>query len=949
MIRATPYDLAQKLLCLGGEPFDLASYPYLRSIYNTNASRVMLKTGRQVSKSTTLASKLVLNAVLHPGSVQVFYAPLQEQAMVFAQQRLREFISGSPIIREGFFEGPGKIDQVLRRVFSNGNSMITLGYAQRTADRLRGQSVKDGFMSRYTDPKTGMEMEAGGAMICADECLASGTQVTMADRSTRAIEDLRPGDQVLAFDDEGHLCVDTVQDVMYKGERHVFNTEFSNASRLRCTANEKFFTPTGWAYLADLVDLRGAAGAARHPTRGRVLKLPRQAVLTAPAVFNESWDLAEGLCSVEDWDVVSAPPDLARMREPGVWDNLDTGCYGMQSSDGVFLSAVLPWREEGCHVRLAELVGPAWARRMADGRREQRRPAQQYADSYRRFPGGSSSAYQHLVQIEGVSCDVLPVEGQILVRAIRCGVGQGAYPHDTSLCAPVHAVQVSTDRWRDPSSPDQPRAYYPDHSVARLCSAEDRRRVGSYGHREDQYPGAFSLSRSAQGTLSLAPSQVKSVSYVGLEPVWDITTEKHHTFFANGMAVHNCQDIFPDVFSVVEEMALRAKAPKYWYCGTPKSINNPMEERARRSTGHEWAVRCENTGCKKWNMDWTEKNIGDRGVICEHCGAPLNTDINAQWVPARHLDLHERKNAKTTIESYRIPQLIVRPIMSRANKWLDLLEKQRTYSTERFRNEVLGLPHDGGSQPITYAQLAACCDNSRENVLPDPTKRAFSRLVMGVDWAFQAEKSYTFVVIGSWNPFPARFDVHFWKIFKGVESDSDYQIRWIIDAVNKGDIQLAGCDWGAGHVQNIQLSNALGNDRVIQMWHTGMGGAGGNGPRVKWFPNGHRYHLSRTRVLTDTFETVRQQRITFPRETDCRELFEHFMAMSLEFNERTNRQHYVNIEPDDGVHATTYAMLAGEYHQLGNFQGHGATEVQSTGVMADNWNEDPDPGLDSMY
>ena len=166
---ATPFELAQDLLCLSGERFDLSEYPYLKAVYNTRANRVGLFTGRQVAKSTTLASKLVVNAVCHPGSVQVYVAPLQEQAMVFAQQRLRDFISGSPIVRDCFFEGPGKIDQVLRRVFNAGNSMITLGYAQRTADRLRGQSVKDGKMQSVVDPRTGELIEVGGAQLTFDE------------------------------------------------------------------------------------------------------------------------------------------------------------------------------------------------------------------------------------------------------------------------------------------------------------------------------------------------------------------------------------------------------------------------------------------------------------------------------------------------------------------------------------------------------------------------------------------------------------------------------------------------------------------------------------------------------------------------------------------------------------------------------------------------------------
>lgn len=580
VIEATPFRLAQDLLCLGGEPFNLDDYPYLEAVYNTRAARVGLFTGRQVAKSTTLASKLVINSVCHPGCVQVFVAPLQEQAMVFAQQRLRDFMSGSPIINDCFFNGPGKVDQVLRRVFNAGGSMITLGYAQRTADRLRGQSIKDGKMHTVIDPQTMEPIEVGGAQLTFDEI----------------------------------------------------------------------------------------------------------------------------------------------------------------------------------------------------------------------------------------------------------------------------------------------------------------------------------------------------------------------------------QDILPDIYPVVEEMAFRAKAPRFWYCGTPKSMNNPMEAFRARSTGAEWAVRCTAMGCKKWNHSWTEKNIGDRGVICEFCGAALNTNANGRWVVARRMDSEKGRNATVTMETYRVPQLIVKPVMDRKQKWLELLDKMRNYSTEKFRNEVLGLPHDSGSVPVTLDQLRSCSDPDRKNEVPNPRKRRYPPLVMGVDWAFNGENSYTFVTIGGFNPFPGRFDVFYWKIFKGVETDPMYQIDWIVKAAAYSGVQLLGCDWGCGQVQNLQLINKLGDDRVIQMWHTGMQGTGASrAARVKWDPKVRKWHLARTRVLTDVFEMVRTKQIAFPRMDDCGELFDHFMANSLEYNDKTNTQRYVNIKPDDGLHSVCYSTIAGEFLVRGDFKGHMGSATQTEASASDVWNETPDAHTDSLY
>lgn len=428
----------------------------------------------------------------------------------------------------------------------------------------------------------------------------------------------------------------------------------------------------------------------------------------------------------------------------------------------------------------------------------------------------------------------------------------------------------------------------------------------------------------------LEGKEIVSIEFVGYEDVYDIETAKHHNFFANGVCIHNCQDIVPDVIPVIKEMAFRTKNPRFLFGGTPKSMNNHMEAMRQRSTGAEWAVKCQATGCKKWNHTWNEKNIGDRGVICEFCGAPLNTNAHGQWVNRRHLDVHKGKDALVMMESYRVPQLIVKPIMDDPYKWIELLGKLKTYSTEKFKNEVLGLPHDSGSQPVTFDQLAACCDSSRPNTPPKIGDGNFPPLVMGVDWAFNAENSFTFVTIGGWNPFPSKFELYYWKIYKGVESDSLFQIRDIINLYRLCGCRLIAADWGAGHVQNLELIDTLGEEHVAQVWHTGMRSKAGGRKRAVWEPKTRKWHLARTAVLTDTFEAFKRRQVVTPRLEECDILFKHILAESMEFNEITNTSQYVNIDPDDGLHSLTYAMLGGELLISGDFRGHiGQQPVQA--------------------
>jgi len=537
-VRLKPSALVQKLFMLHGEPFSIADYPYLKAIYDTPANEVGLFTARQIAKSTTLASKTVMEAVVDPpGGHQVIVMPLQDQAYVFSTQRLRDFIQDSPIIKDGFFTGPNVVDQMLRKVFSHG-TMISLGYAQRTADRLRGRSA-------------------------------------------------------------GRIKFDEVQ------------------------------------------------------------------------------------------------------------------------------------------------------------------------------------------------------------------------------------------------------------------------------------------------------------------------------------------DIFPEVIPIVKEMAFRAKNPSYWYCGTPKTLNNHMEAMRNRSTANEWAVKCQTGGCGKWNLNWHEKNVGDTGVVCEFCQKPINTNLG-QWVQSRRMDLERGKDAKITMESFRIPQLIVKPIMDHPFKWRELLDKVRDYPTEQLYNEVFGLPFDSGQQPITLTQLIKCCIPGRRNRMPNPGDISIPPLCMGVDWAFVGENSYTFVVVGAWNPFPHVFDVYYWKIFTGQETDSLFQIEWITQLVRRHNVKLVGADWGAGHVQNLQLINKLGEPTVAQLWHTslgqGVGGGSKSQPRAKFEPKTRKWHLNRTAVLTDTFETMRKTQVRFPCYEDNEILFKHIMAESLEFNDKSNRQFYTHVDPDDGLHALCYAMLAGELLLRGTFGGHAGSD-----------------------
>lgn len=103
--------------------------------------------------------------------------------------------------------------------------------------------------------------------VITDECFVAGTPIRMADGSDKAIEDVRVGDRVLAYDEVADiLCAEPVTETMV---RLAMQTVMVTAGmvRLRCTANHPIFTRRGWVRAADLTtddEVKCAAIPSRH-------------------------------------------------------------------------------------------------------------------------------------------------------------------------------------------------------------------------------------------------------------------------------------------------------------------------------------------------------------------------------------------------------------------------------------------------------------------------------------------------------------------------------------------------------------------------------------------------------------------------------------------------------------------------------------------------------------
>lgn len=131
--------IAQGLFYVDGKPLSLEDYPMFEAVYDGNYPRMLLKTGRQITKSTTLAAFMIAEGIATASFKSFYVSPSQEQTRKFSHTRVAKILAYSPDLRRGFV-GPESIDNVLLRMLTNGSEMA-FTYALDDPDRARGYSA----------------------------------------------------------------------------------------------------------------------------------------------------------------------------------------------------------------------------------------------------------------------------------------------------------------------------------------------------------------------------------------------------------------------------------------------------------------------------------------------------------------------------------------------------------------------------------------------------------------------------------------------------------------------------------------------------------------------------------------------------------------------------------------------------------------------------------------
>jgi Phage terminase large subunit (GpA) len=358
---------------------------------------------------------------------------------------------------------------------------------------------------------------------------------------------------------------------------------------------------------------------------------------------------------------------------------------------------------------------------------------------------------------------------------------------------------------------------------------------------------------------------------------------------ADLLLVDEFQDVAAGHLPVLQETLSHAANGRMILVGTPKSVENHLEEVFCKSTANEWWVRC--LPCQK-KFILHERCIGQQSVVCPDCSTPVDPQ-DGRWFP--------RNPNAAWGEGYSISHLMV-PWINHDN----ILARQQTYDRLQFKNEVLGLPTTIGDSVVTRAELEACClETPIATSLNDIPRAYHDQLIMGIDWG-GGGTSRTVVVVGFMRS-DFRFQICCMLCLEREEDPQCVldQVTLVCQAFQVSSIAADG--GGNGMVLNRLLIRRLHNPPMLRFYAVlySMSNHEPQREGVLW-----KWTIHRSGSISALFGRIKAQLLYFPRLQECHSFLEEFACEVAEYDDvnRVTKYTHPATKQDDALHATNYAL-----------------------------------------
>jgi len=419
------------------------------------------------------------------------------------------------------------------------------------------------------------------------------------------------------------------------------------------------------------------------------------------------------------------------------------------------------------------------------------------------------------------------------------------------------------------------------------------------------------LYRHSTGT-TMSLCSISGITYAGNQDVYDIETEVHHTFFANGVAVHNCQNVEFDQIPIILEVSAMSPYKRELYAGTPLDSANAIHKLWLTSNQLEWFTKCE--GCNHWNAliegNQPFEMIRPNGLSCSKCSRLLNTR-NGEWVAANP--------GKSLITGYHLAQPILPHYNEDPKEWKSIYSKVHEKDTppHAVMNETFGLSYDIGSKPITQEELIPLCKLGEQHTGGDVNQLAvlnknkahYRVYTMGVDWGVSMVQSRTVATLGAMRA-DGVYEVIMAKVYKGLDYVAHIKdIAMRANAVNAFCVSDSGPDPIRGHLlceaTSIQRSQLVAYRRSKMIQHFEPGA-------YDWRQN--RWVLHRSDVISLVLRQLKAGKILFPKWDDISDYMQDFLNIYMDVRDGMYGQEvfysHKADQPDDAMHSLVFAVCS---------------------------------------
>lgn len=398
---------------------------------------------------------------------------------------------------------------------------------------------------------------------------------------------------------------------------------------------------------------------------------------------------------------------------------------------------------------------------------------------------------------------------------------------------------------------------------------------------------------------------------------------------ADRVAYDEVQDIlYDEVIPVVNESMSNSDYGFETYCGTPKSMENTIEQLWQWSTQTEWVMKCES--CSKSQFYVTAKCIGKNGPVCLHCGAYINVR-KGRWVDT---NVYKPGYTGKRIKGYHISQFILpknvpsafspgtRDYEIAVKRWSKMLQKYETYPEFRFKNEVIGVSDAVGTRLVSKEDLEALCKDYYVDDVPSAQSALGSvrTVVAGVDWSGGGMQGNSRTVLWIWGVTSGteqhnfKLKTLYFKIYPETNPISGGVVDHICKMCEHYKVELVMGDAGEGALANANLRERLGSHRAMQVQYRGGGGGSGNAIRPFVWNKVDRFLADRTMMIDHFFMYVKRGGVIYP---SIKQMQMVIKDMLNEYEEVTSNGRKVwrhaPSQPDDALHAQIFGWIAAKY------------------------------------